>query len=119
MRLRFWYQPVGDLETAAAFYRDTLGLEEAWREGSTMAFGLPGSDAKLMIDEDPAENGAGLFFVVPNVAEFYESNRGRMAFLEEPRSIGPGMLVRFTDPAGNVIRLMDDTTSEERGRPVR
>lgn len=114
MRLRFIYTPVEDIEAAAVFYRDVLGLEEAWREGaSTMAFKVPGSDVAIMLDQDPSEGPSGPFLVVPSVAEFYERNRTRLAFLEEPRRIPPGMYARFTDPSGNVIRIMDDTMSTD------
>jgi hypothetical protein len=44
MKLTFIYQSVKGLPAALAFYRDELGLDEAWREGeSTVAFELPGS----------------------------------------------------------------------------
>jgi catechol 2,3-dioxygenase-like lactoylglutathione lyase family enzyme len=114
MRLRFIYQPADDLETAEAFYRDELGFEEAWREGpSTMAFKVPGTEVQMLLDVDPSDPGSGPFFVVESVAEFYESNRARLQFLEPPKAIPPGMFARFTDPSGNVIRIMDDTTSRE------
>lgn len=119
MRLRFFYQPVDDIEAAATFYREVLGLEEAWREGSTVAFDLPGSGAALMLDEDPSAGLGALFFVVPSVADFYRRNRASLSFLEEPRPIPPGLLARFTDPSGNVIRVMDDSTSVERSEELR
>ncbi len=114
MRLRFLYQPVKDVAQAAAFYRDELGLQEAWREGEAVAFTLPGSNISLMLDQDPDEATGGPFFVVEDVVDFYERNRDRLSFLGAPTPIGPGMYVRFTDPSGNVIRVMDDTTSRER-----
>lgn len=115
MRLRFFYQPVTDLEDAATFYRDVLGWTEAWREGTTTAaFTMPGSDLSIMLDEDPSEPAGGPFLVVEDVRAFYEENKGRLDFIEEPVAIAPGMYARFTDPSGNVIRIMDDTTSRER-----
>ena len=116
MRLRFIYQPVADIDAAAAFYRDTLGLEPDWQEGpNTMAFKLPGSNIAIMLDRDPGEGTTGPFFVVDDVLSFYEENRDRLSFIEPPQRIPPGMYARFRDPSGNIIRVMDDTSSREHG----
>jgi catechol 2,3-dioxygenase-like lactoylglutathione lyase family enzyme len=43
MKLTFFYLPVADLKEALALYRDTLGWQEAWREGdTTTSLRLPG-----------------------------------------------------------------------------
>lgn len=114
MRLAFIYQPVKNLTEALDFYRDQLGLEEAWREGTeAAALKLPGTDVGLMLDQDEREDKVGPFFVVDDVVDFYTKNQQTLDFLWEPRPIPPGMYTAFTDPSGNVIRLMD--TSAERG----
>ncbi len=47
----FIYVPVQDLAPALALYRDTLGLDELWREGDlTVGLGIPGNEAPLMVD---------------------------------------------------------------------
>jgi catechol 2,3-dioxygenase-like lactoylglutathione lyase family enzyme len=115
MKLRFFYQPVRDIEAALAFYCGVLGFEEGWREGSTTAsVTLPGAQIGMLLDEDANEPPGGPFFVVDDVVAYYEQNRDRLDFAGEPSPIGPGMYARFTDPSGNVIRIMDDTTSRER-----
>ena len=51
MKLAFVYVPVQDMSRALAFYRDTLGLEELWREGDgTVALRAPDDEAGLMLD---------------------------------------------------------------------
>src|SRR5690625_3323690 len=51
MKLTFLYVPVPELEPALTFYRDQLGLDEAWREGEgTVAFALPSTDVQIMVD---------------------------------------------------------------------
>lgn len=113
MRLAFVYTPVKDLKEALGFYRDRFGFEEAWREGDLAAgLSLPGTDVKLMLDADDRETGTGPFFVVDSVADFFEANRDSLDFLFEPREIPPGLYAAFTDPSGNVVRIMD--TSRER-----
>jgi hypothetical protein len=57
--------------TGAHFYRDELGLDEAWREGDgTVAFELPGSSVRLMLDvppDDHARWSSGPFSPRPSV----------------------------------------------------
>jgi catechol 2,3-dioxygenase-like lactoylglutathione lyase family enzyme len=115
MKLTFIYQPVEDLEAAVAFYRDTLGLDESWREGkTTAAFTLPGTEVELMLDVP--ENGgvearAGGFFGVDDVDRF---------FAEHPTltpaggiiDVPGGRAATFVDPAGNPVRVFDQSAGE-------
>ena len=51
--LNIMYLPVPDLTAALAFYRDTLGWEEGWREGdATATVKFPGGSVQLMLDVD-------------------------------------------------------------------
>ena len=113
MKLRFVYMPVKSAAEALAFYRDSLGFDELWREGDATIALKTGGDVALMLDEDTTESQPGPFFVVDDVRAFYERNAGTLSFLGEPRRIPPGWYVTFEDPAGNVLRLMDDTESRE------
>jgi catechol 2,3-dioxygenase-like lactoylglutathione lyase family enzyme len=115
MKLTFLYQPVDDLEAAVAFYRDTLGLDESWREGkTTAAFTLPGTEVELMLDVpegDGVERQAGGFFGVDDVVRFFGEHPG----LEPVGGIidvPGGKAATFVDPAGNVVRLFDQTAPE-------
>lgn len=114
MKLSFLYTPVRNLKESLRFYCDTLGFEEAWREGEhTAGLKVPGTEVQILLDEDPTEPAAGGFFMVDSVREFYEQNRDALTFTTEPREIPPGMYARFTDPSGNVIRVLD-TTKDDR-----
>jgi catechol 2,3-dioxygenase-like lactoylglutathione lyase family enzyme len=112
MKLTFLYQPVEDLEAAVAFYRDTLGLDESWREGkTTAAFALPGTEVELMLDvpeTDGAERLAGGFFSVDDVGRFFAEHKGI-----EPVGgiidVPGGRAATFLDPAGNVLRIFDQS----------
>ncbi len=115
MKLSYVHHPVKDLKAALAFYRDHLGLEEAWREGdSTAALKLPGTEVQLLVDEDPNEEKAGPTLTVESVDAFYQEHKGKLHFLFEPRDIPPGRYSAFVDPSGNVIRLIDLTHEQER-----
>lgn len=114
MQLTFMYQAVKDLPAALAFYRDELGLDEAWREGdATVAFELPGSPVQLMVDVPPDDGErwtSGLFFMVDDVAKFL-TEHPNLRVLGEPIDMPDGSVATFADPAGNVFHV-GDTSSE-------
>lgn len=115
MQLAFSYLPTKDLPAALALYRDTLGLDELWREGEkTVALAIPGTDVALMIDGD-AEDGwpAGPIFMTPRVTEFWATHGHALEVAVEPFEIPGGMMSAFRDPGGNVVYVMDQSTAEE------
>ncbi len=68
MKLAFLCHPVKDLKESLMYYRDTLGFEEAWREGDhTIALKLPDTDVQLMIENDEQGLTAGGIFIVESV----------------------------------------------------
>lgn len=111
MKLTFLYQPVTDLPAAVAFYRDTLGLDESWREGdSTAAFALPGTEVELMLDVPPGsgpEWQAGGFFGVDDVREFLAQRPDLKMVGEMVPLPDGGIAATFLDPAGNAIHIFD------------
>ena len=115
MKLTFLYQPVDDLEAAVAFYRDTLGLDESWREGkTTAAFKLPGTEVELMLDVPDAGDGerrAGGFFGVDDVDRFF-AEHARVTPVGEVIDVPGGRAASFLDPAGNLLRIFDQTAPE-------
>jgi len=115
MNLTFIYQPVDDLDAAVAFYRDTLGLEESWREGkTTAAFALPGTGVELMLDVPETggvERQAGGFFSVDDVTRFFAEHRS-LEPVGDIIDIPGGQAATFLDPAGNVLRVFDQRVSE-------
>jgi len=112
MKLTFLYQPVEDLPAAVAFYRDTLGLDESWREGTTTAaFALPGTEVELMLDvpvKDGAERQAGGFFGVDSVDRFF-AERPDIKPLGGIIEVPGGKAATFLDPAGNALRVFDQS----------
>lgn len=107
MKLTSVYHPVSDLEAAVAFYRDVLGWDESWREGTTTAgFTIPGSEVELMLDVSSEEAGSPSgFFEVEDIDAFYEKNKEKVDFLNEPADSLPVRWTAFRDPSGNLIRL--------------
>jgi catechol 2,3-dioxygenase-like lactoylglutathione lyase family enzyme len=105
VELTFILAPVPDLSAALPFYRDTLGLAEAWREGEdTVAFHLPDRTAQIMLvaDGDPA----GPMYKVDSVPAFF-ADRPEIKVVMPPRPIPGGSVAGFHDPAGNVAYVFD------------
>lgn len=110
-KVTYFYLSVSDLKAARTFYRDTLGLEEAWREGeTTCAFKLPGTEVQLMLDQNEHNTSgrSGLVFMVPNTDTFYTQRRGNLDFHAPPMDIpGGGRWVGANDGSGNSVYVGD------------
>ncbi|WP_026877412.1 VOC family protein [Jiangella gansuensis] len=115
MKLTYLYVSVPELAPALAFYRDQLGLDEAWREGeSTVAFALPGTDVQLMLDVpvDADERWqSGPFYEVDDVRAFMKE-RSELRWLGEAIDMPGGQTATFADPAGNVMHVFDQSAAE-------
>ncbi|WP_096189967.1 VOC family protein [Evansella halocellulosilytica] len=109
-KLIFFYMPVDDIAQAKKFYRDTLGLNESWREGDlTVAFKLPESDLELMVDETTDSNGPGPIFLVPSVRHIYSTMNEEIKFSGEPGETPDGLWLSGIDHSGNAIYFTDES----------
>jgi catechol 2,3-dioxygenase-like lactoylglutathione lyase family enzyme len=115
MELSFLYVPVPDLPEALTFYRDVLGLDEAWREGeTTVAFRLPGSDVELMVDADPSAPAGltpGGFFRVEDL-DGWLAGRGSARVVQPPFPMPGGRAASVADPAGNTVYVFETTEGD-------
>ena len=105
MKLVFILASVPDLAAALPFYRDTLGLDEAWRESTdTVAFQLPDSPAQIMLVE--GDNPAGPMYQVAS-ASGWLTDHADVKIVVEPFEIPGGLVAGLQDPAGNVFYVFD------------
>ena len=110
MQLSFVYVPVTDLKEALAFYRDTLGLEESWREGELAAgLKLADTDVELMLDQVDDGSQAGPAFLLDDVRAFHQQRRGELRFRTEPEPIPGGWWAVLAGPSGDVVYLLDQS----------
>ena len=110
-RTDFVSVPVTDLERSAAFYRETLGLEQTG-DGAWPEFRI-GENAFLYL-MDPTNIGqefrgphtAPIALRVPDVEEARAELEGKgVAFAGETFDTGVCHMAQFTDPDGNALML--------------
>ena len=114
-KLIYQFVPVKDLVTAVDLYRDTLGFTESWREGDlTVAFDLPGSEVKLLIEQVEAGriDAAGPVFLVPSVHQTVIRYKDHLTFIGEPAETPDGLWVGAKDDSGNGIYFTDESKLE-------
>ena len=113
MQLRFLYVPVTDLTSAADFYRDELGLSEAWRESDdTVAFALPDSEVQVMVSTAPGS--AGPMYEVDDLAVYLAAHQSvpRRGDVSE---IPDGRVVELEGPDGNAFHVFDQLGAASAG----
>jgi predicted enzyme related to lactoylglutathione lyase len=112
--LDFVYRPVPDLQTALAFYRDTLGWEEGWREGDgTATVKFPNSEVQLMLDVDAQGTAQpGPVLSVDDVRQWLADRGGTIKIGLEPAEIPGGWWAAVEDPFGNFLYVLDQSTAD-------
>lgn len=105
MKLRFLYCPTDDLGAAAAFHREVLGLEEAWREGEdAIAFWLPDRSAQIMVGTDPKP--AGPMYLVDDVVSWLDAHPEPTVVVER-YAIPGGSVAGVAGPGDYVFYVFD------------
>lgn len=106
MKLRFLLAPVPKLAEALPFFRDELGLDEAWREGTrTVAFQLPNSDVQIMVDDENVDP-PGPMYQVDDLSAFIAEHPS-LTVVSERYDIPGGSVIGYRDPGGNVFYVFD------------
>jgi len=108
-RLAFVMLGVRDVERAATFYRDALGLPMTSRFEAFAFFDTGGVKLALTSELGRDNNdfqGHECVFAVTSVARAYAALRGRIEFLNEPRPVNDvSWAVNFHDPDGHLLSL--------------
>ncbi len=108
---------VSDLDTAARFYEDALGLQRLWRddEAGQIGLGFPEGGAEIVIHGDPEIPNPDFSFLVDDVAAFCAEYAGQgYAVIKEPFPVRCGWFAVLADPDDNPIAIVDLTRLEER-----
>jgi catechol 2,3-dioxygenase-like lactoylglutathione lyase family enzyme len=105
MKLTFIYIPTQDRDASLAFYRDTLGLDEAWREeDGTVAFWTPDHSLQLMVSPDDIPTGP--MYLVDSV-EAWQAEHADLRPSIDAIPIPGGSIVGFATPEGGTFYVFD------------
>jgi catechol 2,3-dioxygenase-like lactoylglutathione lyase family enzyme len=108
-RLAFVMLAVRDVDSAATFYRDALGLPMTARFEDFAFFDT--GEAKLALTSELASGnndsqGHECVFAVPSIKEAYAALRDQIEFLNEPHPVDDrNWAVNFRDPDGHLLSL--------------
>lgn len=105
MRLTFWYAPATNLEAEVRFYRESLGLEEAWSEGDdTVAFWMPERDVQIMVSTTAQPGGP--MYIVDDVGAWMDSHPEVPVSIDR-YDIPGGSVAAFVSPSGSTFYVFD------------
>ena len=102
---------VDDLEGAAKFYEQVLGLATKWSTANSIALGMPESEAEIVLHDDPQiPRECSVHYLVDNVKEAVAklSVQG-CGIVVPPFEVQIGMCSVVRDPFGNLLNLIDMT----------
>ena len=107
MRLKYAIKFVSDMESAIAFYRDTLGLTPGFQSPFWSEFET--GETKLALHPASAENPAGsiqLGLSTEDIDNFYAAGQAEgLVFTNPPTDMHGTRLARFRDPDGAEISV--------------
>src|SRR5437016_2608860 len=101
---------VPSLESALAYYRDTLGLKAIKHDARLATLRLSDCDTELVLHNDPDLPAEAIYYLVDDVRALY-ANRAklRLTFISPPSPVSRGHRATARDPFGNVLLLLDRT----------
>jgi methylmalonyl-CoA/ethylmalonyl-CoA epimerase len=111
--------PVAELDAGVKFYQDTLGLRHLFSAPPQMAFFQCGS-VRLLIGVPPAaqaaQRGSVIYFQVADILAVHRTFSERKVKFSQPPHVvhrtpkSELWLAEFTDPDGNQLALMSETS---------
>jgi predicted enzyme related to lactoylglutathione lyase len=100
--------PVGDLEEAAAFYARVFDLRRLWQDESSIALGMPETDAEIVLHTVALPPDVNVHYLVDDVLAAVAVARERGAIIRTaPFDIPVGRCAVLEDPYGNPVCLLD------------
>jgi catechol 2,3-dioxygenase-like lactoylglutathione lyase family enzyme len=107
MRLSYAIKFVSDMDSAVAFYRDTLGMTPRFQSPFWSEFET--GQTTLALHPASDENPAGtvqLGLGTDDIDAFYRESQGRgLTFTEPPRDLHGSRVARLLDPEGAEISI--------------
>lgn len=99
---------VPSLESAVAYYRDTLGMRLVKHDARLATFRLADSETELVLHVDDDLPGDAAYYLVDSVRDLYARRAQlKLTFAAPPSPIARGYRATVKDPFGNVLLLLD------------
>jgi predicted enzyme related to lactoylglutathione lyase len=99
---------VADLETAAWFYADAFGLKRLWQDDTSVGFGMPETDAEIVLHTMDLPKEIGVHYLVDDTIAAVATLAGKgCAIREAPFDVAIGKCAVIEDPFGNVLCILD------------
>jgi catechol 2,3-dioxygenase-like lactoylglutathione lyase family enzyme len=107
------------LNSAVAYYRDTLGLKVLRQDKQAASLVMADGVTELVLRDDPDQSSGEIYYLVDDVRELYERREElKLVFVHPPRAITRGYRAAVRDPFGNVLLLLDRSTEGAEGGVV-
>jgi predicted enzyme related to lactoylglutathione lyase len=103
---------VSNLEDAARFYENILGLKRVWtdKKERMIGFVFRESDSEIVIHNDPSMPNPSFSFLVNNVEKFCDEHQKKgHRIVQEPFDVRCGKFAVLADPDGNELPIIDLT----------
>ena len=103
---------VSNLEEAAKFYENVLGLKRVWtdKERRMLGFVFPESDSEIVIHNDSSIPNPSFSFLVKDVQKFCDEYQKKgYTVVREPFDVRCGRFAVLSDPDGNDLPIVDLT----------
>lgn len=103
---------VSDLEKAAEFYENVLGLRRVWTDESRKMIGFvfPESNSEIVVHNDSSLPNPSFNFLVKNVQAFCDEYRMKgYTVVREPFKVRCGKFAIISDLDGNELPIIDLT----------
>ena len=99
-----------NLDEAARFYGQHLGLAQMWRSDTAIGFAMPETDAEIVVH---TQTGPETDILVDDVLEAYARllSAGAVGIVS-PFDIAIGRCAVVKDPFGNVLTILDQTKGQ-------
>jgi lactoylglutathione lyase len=99
---------IADLDSAARFYTEVFGLRELWRDASSVAMGMPETDAEIVLHTIDLPDDAGVHYLVDDVPAAVEAYAERGCVVRTPPfDVAIGRCAVLEDPFGNAVYILD------------
>ncbi|GIF25030.1 catechol 2,3-dioxygenase-like lactoylglutathione lyase family enzyme [Actinoplanes tereljensis] len=105
---------VPDLNAGVAFYVDSMGLQELWRDETSVGLGFPETDAELVLHTLHLPPDCPVHYLVDDAREAAATWPGRVR--TPPFEIEVGWCAILEDPFTNPIAILDLTKGSRPGQ---